>query len=184
MPWTRTPRSASGSAIRPVPIPSSSAAPSRQLREQLDDRGDGSRLEHRGDALVVDRRERARRRSPRCSRPRPRRAHRVNTIDRCNPNRRPGASTSWRTPEPSIWTPHTSPAYDEKSPTDWSDDVATLQAFGVGLASTVVDLGAGTGAFARAIAPHVARVVAVDVSRSDGGRDARAGHRGGRGPGS
>ena len=55
-------------------------------------------------------------------------------------------------------------AYDKKSPTDWSEDVATLQALGVGATSTVVDLGAGTGTFARAIAPHVARVVAVDVS--------------------
>jgi len=54
--------------------------------------------------------------------------------------------------------------YDRKSPTDWSDDVATLQALGVGATSTVVDLGAGTGTFAREIAPHVARVVAVDVS--------------------
>ena len=57
-------------------------------------------------------------------------------------------------------------AYDEKSPTDWSEDVATLQALGVGPTSTVVDLGAGTGAFARAVAPQVARVVAVDVSQA------------------
>jgi SAM-dependent methyltransferase len=55
-------------------------------------------------------------------------------------------------------------AYDVKSPTDWSEDVAALLALGVGPTSTVVDLGAGTGSFARAIAPHVARVVAVDVS--------------------
>jgi SAM-dependent methyltransferase len=55
-------------------------------------------------------------------------------------------------------------AYDEKSPTDWSEDVEALLALGVGATSTVVDLGAGTGAFARAIAPHVARVVAVDIS--------------------
>jgi SAM-dependent methyltransferase len=55
-------------------------------------------------------------------------------------------------------------AYDEKSPTDWSEDVETLLSLGVGATSTVVDLGAGTGAFARAIAPHVARVVAVDIS--------------------
>lgn len=55
-------------------------------------------------------------------------------------------------------------AYDEKSPTDWSEDVAVLRALGIGATSTLVDLGAGTGAFARAIAPHVARVVAVDVS--------------------
>jgi SAM-dependent methyltransferase len=55
-------------------------------------------------------------------------------------------------------------AYDKKSPTDWSEDVAALLAHGVGPTSTVVDLGAGTGTFAAAIAPHVGRVVAVDVS--------------------
>jgi SAM-dependent methyltransferase len=55
-------------------------------------------------------------------------------------------------------------AYDEKSPTDWTDDLAKLHALGVGASSTVVDLGAGTGAFARAVAPFVARVVAADVS--------------------
>ncbi len=54
--------------------------------------------------------------------------------------------------------------YEDKSPTDWGDDIAALQALRVDATSTVVDLGAGTGAFARAIAPHVARVVAVDVS--------------------
>jgi SAM-dependent methyltransferase len=54
--------------------------------------------------------------------------------------------------------------YEEKSPTDWSEDVETLLSLGVGATSTVVDLGAGTGAFARAIAPHAARVVGVDVS--------------------
>ena len=54
--------------------------------------------------------------------------------------------------------------YEEKSPTDWSEDVETLLSLSVGATSTVVDLGAGTGAFARAIAPHVARVVGVDVS--------------------
>ncbi len=57
-------------------------------------------------------------------------------------------------------------AYDKKSPTDWSEDVSTLLALGVGASSTVVDLGAGTGTFARAIAPQVARVVAVDVSEA------------------
>jgi SAM-dependent methyltransferase len=56
-------------------------------------------------------------------------------------------------------------SYDKKSPTDWSKDVAELQALGVGASSTVVDLGAGTGTFAEAIAPHVQRVVAVDVSK-------------------
>ena len=54
--------------------------------------------------------------------------------------------------------------YDQKSPTDWSEDVAGLQALGIGASSTVVDLGAGTGRFAEAIAAHVRRVVAVDVS--------------------
>ncbi len=57
-------------------------------------------------------------------------------------------------------------AYDEKSPTDWSGEVAELLRLGVGATSTVVDLGAGTGAFARAVAAHVARVVAVDVSEA------------------
>jgi SAM-dependent methyltransferase len=57
-------------------------------------------------------------------------------------------------------------AYDEKSPTDWTDDLARLRALGVGTTSTVVDLGAGTGAFARALAPFVARVVAADVSEA------------------
>lgn len=57
-------------------------------------------------------------------------------------------------------------AYDSKSPTDWSEEVAELLRVGVGATSTVVDLGAGTGAFARSIAPHVARVVAVDVSEA------------------
>lgn len=55
-------------------------------------------------------------------------------------------------------------AYDEKSQTDWTDDIAALLALGIGATSTVVDLGAGTGGFATAIAPHVARVIAVDVS--------------------
>jgi SAM-dependent methyltransferase len=54
--------------------------------------------------------------------------------------------------------------YDQKSPTDWSEDVAGLRALGIGGSSTVVDLGAGTGTFAEAIAAHVRRVVAVDVS--------------------
>jgi len=45
-----------------------------------------------------------------------------------------------------------------------ADDLAILRALGVGEASTVVDLGAGTGRFVAAVAPHVARVIAVDVS--------------------
>ena len=57
-------------------------------------------------------------------------------------------------------------AYDEKSPTDWTEEVAELLRLGVGATSTVVDLGAGTGAFACSIAPYVSRVVAVDVSEA------------------
>ncbi len=45
-----------------------------------------------------------------------------------------------------------------------SEEVATLLACGVGKTSTVVDLGAGTGTFAQAIAPHVGQVISVDVS--------------------
>jgi SAM-dependent methyltransferase len=73
-------------------------------------------------------------------------------------------------------------AYDEKSPTNWSEEVAELLSLGVDATSTVVDIGAGTGTFARSIAPHVARVVAVDVSeamvatmRRDGVEAVRAG---------
>jgi SAM-dependent methyltransferase len=54
--------------------------------------------------------------------------------------------------------------YDEKSSTDWSDDVAMLCALGLGAGSTIVDFGAGTGGFAQAVAPHVGRVIAVDPS--------------------
>jgi ubiquinone/menaquinone biosynthesis C-methylase UbiE len=46
----------------------------------------------------------------------------------------------------------------------FSADVDVLRAAGLGPAGTVVDFGAGTGRFALAAAPHVARVVAVDVS--------------------
>lgn len=57
-------------------------------------------------------------------------------------------------------------AYDRKSPTDWREDVSILERRGVGAASTVVDLGAGTGSFARELMKHVRRVVAVDVSEA------------------
>jgi SAM-dependent methyltransferase len=55
-------------------------------------------------------------------------------------------------------------AFDRKSPTDWSDTVDGLSDLGVGLTSTVVDVGAGTGTFALAVRPHVRRVIAVDAS--------------------
>ena len=54
--------------------------------------------------------------------------------------------------------------YDRKAATDPSEDVQALRAAGVDDDSVVVDLGAGTGAFAAAIAPWCDRVVAVDVS--------------------
>ena len=81
----------------------------------------------------------------------------------------PREPTSWRLDELAhAGREHLDPeyvaAYDRKSPTNWSDDVAQLRALGIGTTSNVVDLGAGTGAFARAVAPYVARVIAVDVS--------------------
>jgi SAM-dependent methyltransferase len=54
--------------------------------------------------------------------------------------------------------------YDRKAATDPSDDVQALRDLGVGERSVVVDLGAGTGTFAAAIAPWCREVVAVDVS--------------------
>jgi SAM-dependent methyltransferase len=63
---------------------------------------------------------------------------------------------------------HLNPAYvaafDIKAKTDWSEEIATLLALGIGPASTIVDFGAGTGTFAEAIAGRVARVVSVDIS--------------------
>lgn len=54
--------------------------------------------------------------------------------------------------------------YDRKSANDPSAEVALLRGLGLNETSTVVDLGAGTGTFAFAIAPYCRRVVAVDVS--------------------
>lgn len=54
--------------------------------------------------------------------------------------------------------------YDRKAATDPAEDVALMRGLGLGNASAVVDLGAGTGTFALAAAPHCGRVVAVDVS--------------------
>jgi ubiquinone/menaquinone biosynthesis C-methylase UbiE len=47
---------------------------------------------------------------------------------------------------------------------DPAPDLAVFREHGVGPASTMVDLGAGTGRLTLAAAPHVGRVVAVDVS--------------------
>jgi ubiquinone/menaquinone biosynthesis C-methylase UbiE len=55
-------------------------------------------------------------------------------------------------------------SYDRKAGTDPADDLALLRRHGMNPTDTLVDLGAGTGAFALAAAPFCQRVVAVDVS--------------------
>lgn len=54
--------------------------------------------------------------------------------------------------------------YESKAGYDPAADVAAVLDAGLGVASVVVDAGAGTGVFTRAIAPHVGRVIAFDVS--------------------
>jgi ubiquinone/menaquinone biosynthesis C-methylase UbiE len=54
--------------------------------------------------------------------------------------------------------------YTRKAGYDPGPDVARLRELGLDETSTLVDLGAGTGVFALAAAPHCRRVVAVDVS--------------------
>jgi SAM-dependent methyltransferase len=54
--------------------------------------------------------------------------------------------------------------YDRKAQTDPAEDLTLLRELGLNEESTLVDLGAGTGAFALAAAPLCRRVVAVDVS--------------------
>jgi ubiquinone/menaquinone biosynthesis C-methylase UbiE len=54
--------------------------------------------------------------------------------------------------------------YDAKEDGDALGEVALLQRLGLGATSTVLDLGAGTGQFALAVAPVCSRVVAADVS--------------------
>ncbi|MGH2515460.1 MAG: class I SAM-dependent methyltransferase [Ktedonobacterales bacterium] len=56
------------------------------------------------------------------------------------------------------------PGYDRKAGVNPTGDVALLRELGLNATHTLVDLGAGTGAFALAVAPHCRRVVAVDVS--------------------
>jgi cyclopropane fatty-acyl-phospholipid synthase-like methyltransferase len=63
---------------------------------------------------------------------------------------------------------HLDPAYvagyDVKAGIDLDEELALLRAHGLGPETTLVDLGAGTGALALAAAPECRRVVAVDVS--------------------
>lgn len=63
---------------------------------------------------------------------------------------------------------HLDPAYvagyERKAGTDPSEDVTLLRDLGLSAVDTVVDLGAGSGTFALAVAPLCRRVVAVDVS--------------------
>jgi SAM-dependent methyltransferase len=54
--------------------------------------------------------------------------------------------------------------YDRKAGTDPTEDVALFCDFGLKEIHTLVDLGAGTGTFALAVAPFCRRLVAVDVS--------------------
>ena len=54
--------------------------------------------------------------------------------------------------------------YELKAGYDPTDDVNALRALGLNARSTVVDLGAGSGVFATAVAPFCASVTAVDVS--------------------
>ncbi|MEJ7583288.1 MAG: methyltransferase domain-containing protein [Acidimicrobiales bacterium] len=54
--------------------------------------------------------------------------------------------------------------YDRKAGFDPTEDIDELRSRGMGPDSVVVDLGAGTGGFAVAVAPLCRHVVAVDVS--------------------
>jgi ubiquinone/menaquinone biosynthesis C-methylase UbiE len=54
--------------------------------------------------------------------------------------------------------------YDRKAAVDPAEDLALLRSQGLSATSTLVDLGAGAGAFALAAAPFCQRIVAVDVS--------------------
>ena len=54
--------------------------------------------------------------------------------------------------------------YDRKAGFDPAADIELLEQLGLDGTQTVVDLGAGTGVFAMAVAPRCRRVIAVDVS--------------------
>jgi ubiquinone/menaquinone biosynthesis C-methylase UbiE len=54
--------------------------------------------------------------------------------------------------------------YERKAGFDPAEDLDVLRQHGLGPESTLVDLGAGVGTFALAVAPHCRHVTAVDVS--------------------
>lgn len=54
--------------------------------------------------------------------------------------------------------------YDYKAGTGPTDDIALLRELGLNETHTLVDMGAGTGTFALAVAPFCRRVVTVDIS--------------------
>lgn len=54
--------------------------------------------------------------------------------------------------------------YDDKEDADAEGEVRLLRRLGLGAKSTVLDIGAGTGQFALAVAPVGIRIIAVDVS--------------------
>ncbi len=54
--------------------------------------------------------------------------------------------------------------YERKAGYEPTEDIESLIAHGLDARSTIVDLGAGTGVLVTAVAPHCARVIAVDVS--------------------
>jgi SAM-dependent methyltransferase len=54
--------------------------------------------------------------------------------------------------------------YERKAAYDPTEDIDALRAHGLNANSTLVDLGAGSGVFAVAVAPFCGRVIAVDVS--------------------
>ncbi len=55
-------------------------------------------------------------------------------------------------------------SFDRKSQVDFTEDLALLQGLGLDETSTVIDLGAGTGAFSLVASPLCRGVIAVDVS--------------------
>ena len=60
--------------------------------------------------------------------------------------------------------------YDNKMDAGAEEEIALCQALGIGLSSTVVEFGSGTGQFTTAVASKCAGVVAVDVSAVMQGR--------------